>query len=39
MELGVIEWEVEIEAGAEIKIGYSYDVEWEKDVMITPPLP
>ncbi|OLS23752.1 MAG: hypothetical protein ThorAB25_24220 [Candidatus Thorarchaeota archaeon AB_25] len=39
MELGVIEWETKIGAGAEIKIGYSYDVEWEKDVTIRPPLP
>jgi uncharacterized protein (TIGR02231 family) len=39
MELGVIEWETKIGAGAEIKIGYSYEVEWEKDVTIRPPLP
>jgi len=39
MELGVIEWETKIGAGAEIKIGYSYEIEWEKDVTITPPLP
>jgi uncharacterized protein (TIGR02231 family) len=39
MELGVIEWETKIESGAEIKIGYSYEVEWEKDVTIRPPLP
>ncbi|MFW9787356.1 MAG: mucoidy inhibitor MuiA family protein [Candidatus Thorarchaeota archaeon] len=39
MALGVIEWETKIEASAAIKIGYSYEVEWEKDVTITPPLP
>jgi len=39
MELGVIEWEAKIGAGAEITIGYSYEIEWEKDVTITPPLP
>jgi uncharacterized protein (TIGR02231 family) len=39
MELGVIEWEVSIEAGVKNKIEYSYEVEWEKDVVVTPPLP
>ena len=39
MELGVIEWETNIGAGAEIKINYAYEVEWEKDVRIRPPLP
>lgn len=39
MELGVIEWEVTIEAETKNKIGYSYEVEWEKDVVVTPPLP
>ena len=39
MELGVIEWETKIDAGAEIKVTYSYNVEWEKDVRIRPPLP
>lgn len=38
-ELGVLEWETKIEAGAELKIEYSYEVEWEKDVSIRPPLP
>ncbi len=39
MELGVIEWETKLAAGAETKIGYSYEVEWERDVLIRPPLP
>ena len=39
MELGVIEWELTIGAGNKTKVDYSYDVEWEKDVSITPPLP
>ncbi|MBY8998367.1 MAG: mucoidy inhibitor MuiA family protein [Candidatus Thorarchaeota archaeon] len=39
MELGVIEWETKMGAGTETKIGYSYEVEWEKDVTIRPPLP
>ncbi|MFX1607189.1 MAG: mucoidy inhibitor MuiA family protein [Promethearchaeota archaeon] len=39
MELGVIEWETKIEPESELKISYSYEVEWEKDVTIRPPLP
>ena len=39
MELGVIEWEIKIGPDAEVKIGYSFEVEWEKDVIIRPPLP
>ena len=38
-ELGVIRWETKIEPAAETKIRYSYEVEWEKDVAIRPPLP
>jgi len=38
-ELGVLEWETNIGAGVEFKIEYSYEVEWEKDVSIRPPLP
>ncbi|MFW9794235.1 MAG: DUF4139 domain-containing protein, partial [Candidatus Thorarchaeota archaeon] len=37
--LGVLEWEIKIDAGAESKAEYSYEVEWEKDVSIRPPLP
>ena len=39
MELGVIEWEVTIGAGVETSIDYSYEVEWERDVRVSPPLP
>ncbi|MFW9805536.1 MAG: mucoidy inhibitor MuiA family protein [Candidatus Thorarchaeota archaeon] len=39
MELGVIEWEISIGSGDKAKINYSYDVEWERDISITPPLP
>ncbi|MBS3794163.1 MAG: mucoidy inhibitor MuiA family protein [Candidatus Thorarchaeota archaeon] len=39
MELGVIVWEFEIPPEEEMKIEYSYSVEWEKDIEITPPLP
>ncbi len=39
MELGVIEWETKLGAGTETKIEYSYEVEWERDVSIRPPLP
>ena len=38
-ELGVIHWETKIGPGAKTKISYSYEVEWEKDVTIRPPLP
>ncbi len=38
-ELGVIEWETNIRAGDEFKINYSYEVQWERDVIIRPPLP
>ncbi len=38
-ELGVIEWEASIGAGDEFKINYSYEVQWERDVLIRPPLP
>jgi uncharacterized protein (TIGR02231 family) len=38
-ELGVLEWETKIGADTLSKIGYSYLVEWEKDVSIRPPLP
>jgi uncharacterized protein (TIGR02231 family) len=39
MELGVIEWELEIPAGEKILITYEFEVEWERDVIIRPPLP
>lgn len=38
-ELGVIEWETKIGASSEFKITYSYEVEWERDIIIRPPLP
>ncbi|TXT54220.1 MAG: hypothetical protein BAJATHORv1_80027 [Candidatus Thorarchaeota archaeon] len=38
-DLGVMKWEIEIESGEKREIEYSYEVEWEKDVVITPPLP
>ena len=39
MELGVIEWELKIEPQQKIEVNYEYEVEWEKDVTISPPLP
>lgn len=39
MELGVIEWEIAIQAQEKTVITYSYEVEWEKEVTIRPPLP
>jgi uncharacterized protein (TIGR02231 family) len=37
--LGVLEWETKIGPDAELKIEYAYEVQWEKDVSIRPPLP
>jgi uncharacterized protein (TIGR02231 family) len=39
MELGVLTWETKMTKDQELKIEYSYDVEWEKDLSIRPPLP
>ncbi|MHA2024804.1 MAG: mucoidy inhibitor MuiA family protein [Candidatus Thorarchaeota archaeon] len=38
-ELGVLEWETKIITDGEYKIEYAYEVDWEKDVAIRPPLP
>ena len=38
-ELGVLEWELGIEPQKKLEIAYSYEVEWEKDIRISPPLP
>ncbi|MHA1948403.1 MAG: mucoidy inhibitor MuiA family protein [Candidatus Thorarchaeota archaeon] len=38
-ELSVIEWQREIEPNEKKFIEYSYEVEWERDVTINPPLP
>ena len=37
--LGIYTWKLVVEPGAEKSIGYTYDVEWEKDFTISPPLP
>ncbi|TFG29644.1 mucoidy inhibitor MuiA family protein [Candidatus Thorarchaeota archaeon] len=39
MELGILTWETKMVKDQELKIEYSYDVEWEKDLSIRPPLP
>jgi len=39
MELGVITWETTMTKDQELEIEYSYEVEWEKDLSIRPPLP
>ncbi len=39
MELGVIEWELKLEPQEKMEVNYGYEVEWEKDVTISPPLP
>ena len=38
-ELGIITWETKIPSDQEKTIEYSYEVEWEKDLIIRPPLP
>ena len=38
-ELGVIEWHRELEPNEKKAIEYGYEVEWERDVTISPPLP
>ncbi|MFX1271083.1 MAG: mucoidy inhibitor MuiA family protein [Promethearchaeota archaeon] len=37
--MGVLEWEIEIEAQKELNIKYVFEVEWERDLTIRPPLP
>ncbi|MHA1479975.1 MAG: mucoidy inhibitor MuiA family protein [Candidatus Thorarchaeota archaeon] len=39
MELGVIEWEISITAQEKSVIEYEFDIEWEKDITISPSLP
>ncbi|NWF95587.1 MAG: mucoidy inhibitor MuiA family protein [Candidatus Thorarchaeota archaeon] len=38
-EMGVLEWEATIDPGKELQVEYGFEVEWEKDCIITPPLP
>ena len=38
-ELGVIRWTKNIDAGQKAEIVYEYEVLWEKDVTVSPPLP
>ncbi|MGD9397836.1 MAG: DUF4139 domain-containing protein, partial [Candidatus Thorarchaeota archaeon] len=38
-ELGVIEWHRELEPNEKKNIDYEYEVVWERDVTISPPLP
>lgn len=37
--LGIHTWELNFKADEELKITYKFEVEWEKDYEITPPLP
>ncbi|MBN1328873.1 MAG: mucoidy inhibitor MuiA family protein [Candidatus Heimdallarchaeota archaeon] len=37
--LGIYTWEMTVKPGAETKIEYRFEVEWEKDFEITPSLP
>ena len=38
-ELGVIEWNIDLEPKEKRNIEYDYEVEWERNVTIHPPLP
>jgi hypothetical protein len=38
-ELGVVEWLLEIEPKQKKEIVYDFVVEWDRDIVITPPLP
>ncbi|MFW9909961.1 MAG: mucoidy inhibitor MuiA family protein [Candidatus Thorarchaeota archaeon] len=38
-ELGVMKWKKKIDSGKKLEIVYDYEVLWEKDVSISPPLP
>jgi uncharacterized protein (TIGR02231 family) len=38
-EMGVLEWEVKMDAQKELFIKYSFEVEWERNLTIRPPLP
>ncbi len=37
--LGIQTWNLKIKPGEEYKVTYSYEVEWEKEYSISPPLP
>lgn len=39
MELGIITWETKMSKDQELVLEYEYEVEWEKDLNIRPPLP
>lgn len=38
-ELGIIEWQRELEPNEKKSIEYDYEVVWDRDVTISPPLP
>ncbi|MFW9912632.1 MAG: DUF4139 domain-containing protein, partial [Candidatus Thorarchaeota archaeon] len=38
-ELGVVEWNIDLEPKEKRNIEYDYEVEWERNVTIRPPLP
>ncbi|MFX1271082.1 MAG: mucoidy inhibitor MuiA family protein [Promethearchaeota archaeon] len=38
-ELGIIEWNIALEPKEKRNIDYDYEVEWERNVTINPPLP
>lgn len=39
VNLGIQTWDLKLRPGEEYKVTYSYEVEWEKDYSISPPLP
>jgi uncharacterized protein (TIGR02231 family) len=38
-ELGVLEWEIKIPSQEKRTLTYGFNVEWEKEVIVQPPLP
>ena len=38
-ELGILTWETKMAKDQELSISYEYEIEWEKELNIRPPLP
>jgi hypothetical protein len=37
-QMGILKWKIELKDVDSKKIRYNYDVEWDKEIQITPPL-
>ena len=38
-ELGVMEWQEKIEPKAKLELEYAFEVQWDRNISITPALP